>query len=332
MRPLRSCFHSTAQRCWWAVSRIWNFVTQWTPQHFKPLTLRATKLLHHCLHQEPAFSSFHVLLKSIDLLTLSLLGLAGVWGAATHHQFFSNRFVHVLLLRLAFTFPLASRHLSPSSSLSGLERQCQVWQNGISWKSVSGVSTVVEIIDRNRWVIVLVSKKSREAAVICSSVIRMILDLQQQLCRVLTLSECLISPSLLDRYPFDVLPETDLFDLPAVARSMLCHDELVLDQKEGKFELRTDEALSCEPYYLLQPSSVCQLFKESMASQPVPDPLLLEIQTLCLQSQQKPQDHKELSEYVNKHSIFAGRNPLVSSVAACRVCDCFLIVYRRWLG
>ena len=237
-------------------------------------------------------------------------------GCSDHHQFFSNRFLHVLLLRLAFTFPLASKHLPPSSSLIGLERQCHVWQNGISWKSVSGVSTVVEIVDRNRWVIVLVSKKSREATVICSSVIRMILDLQQQLCSVLTLNECLISPSLLDRYPFDALSDTDLFDLPAVARSMLCHHKLVLDQKEGMKELRTDEALSCEPYYLLQPSFVCQLFKESMASQHVPDPLLLEIQTLCLQPQQKPQNHKELREHVNKYSIFAGRNPLVSSVAA----------------
>ena len=53
-----------------------------------------------------------------------------------------------------------------------------------------------------------------------------------------------------------------------------------------------------------------------MASQHVPDPLLLEIQTLCLQPQQKPQNHKELREHVNKYSIFAGRNPLVSSVAA----------------
>ena len=61
----------------------------------------------------------------------------------------------------------------------------------------------------------------------------MILDLQQQLCSVLTLNECLISPSLLDRYPFDALSDTDLFDLPAVARSMLCHHKLVLDQKEG---------------------------------------------------------------------------------------------------
>ena len=227
------------------------------------------------------------------------------------HQFFSNRFLHVLLLRLAFTFPLAS-HLPPSSSLSGLERRCQVWRNGISWVSVSGVSTSVEIVDRNRWVIVLVSEKSREAAETCSSVIRMILDLQQQLCSVVSTCECLISPSLLDRYPFDALPDTDLFVMRDVARAMLLHHKVLLDRKSGRNKLPTDEALSCEPYYLLQPSSVCQLFKQSIASQPVPDPLLQEVLRYCQQPQQKPRDHKELRECVNKHSIFAGRNPLVS--------------------
>ena len=240
-------------------------------------------------------------------------------GCSDPHQFFSNRFLHVLLLRLAFTFPLASKHLPPSSSLHGLERQCKVWQNGIIWKSGSGVSTIVEIVDRNRWVIVLVSEKSREAAETCSSVIRMILDLQQQLCSVVSTCECLISPSLLDRYPFDALSDTDLFDLLSVARSMLLRQtqhKFLLDRKEGMNTYSTDEALSCEPYYLLQPSSVCQLFNQSMASQPVPDPLLQEVLRYCQLPQQKPQDHKELRECVNKHSIFAGRNPLVSSVQA----------------
>ena len=240
-------------------------------------------------------------------------------GCSDPHQFFSNRFLHVLLLRLAFTFPLASDNLPPSSSLCGLERRCLVWQNGIIWKSGSGVSTIVEIVDRNRWVIVLVSEKSREAAETCSSVIRMILDLQQQLCSVVSTCECLISPSLLDRYPFDALPDTDLFVMRDVARAMLLRQpqhRFLLDRKEGMNTYSTDEALSCEPYYLLQPSSVCQLFKQSMASQPVPDPLLQEVLRYCQQPQQKPQDHKELRECVNKHSIYAGRNPLVSSVQA----------------
>ena len=233
-------------------------------------------------------------------------------GCSDPHQFFSNRFLHVLLLRLAFTFPLASDHLPPSSSLCGLERRCQVWRNGISWESVSGVSSIVEIVDRNRWVIVLVSEKSREAAETCSSVIRMILDLQQQLCRVVSTCECLISPSLLDRYPFDALPDTDLIVMRDVARAMLLHHKVLLDRKEGKNKVTTDETLSCEPYYLLLPSSVCRLFNQSIANQPVPDPLLQEVLRYCQQPQQKPRDHKELRECVNKHSIFAGRNPLVS--------------------
>ena len=184
-------------------------------------------------------------------------------GCSDPHQFFSNRFLHVLLLRLAFKFPLTSKNRSLSPSLNGLERQCEVWQNGICWTNDSGVSTIVEIVDLNRWVIVLVSEKTREAAQTCSSVIRMILDLQHQLCSAVTTCECLISPSLLDRYPFDALPDTDLFDLPTVARSMLLHRKLLLDRKEGKNEFSTDEALSCEPYYLLQPSSVCQLFNQA---------------------------------------------------------------------
>ena len=237
-------------------------------------------------------------------------------GCSDPHQFFSNRFLHVLLLRLAFTFPLESKKRSLSPSLCGLERQCKVWRNGICWTNDSGVSTIVEIVDLNRWVIVLVSEKTREAAQTCSSVIRMILDLQHQLCSAVTTCECLISPSLLARYPFDALPDTHLFDLPTVARSMLLHRKFILDRNEGINRSSTDEALSCEPYYLLQPSSVCQLFNQSMASQPVPDSLLQEVLSYCQLPHQKLRDHKELRECVNKHSIFAGRNPLVSRVQA----------------
>ena len=234
-------------------------------------------------------------------------------GCSDPHQYFSNRFLHVLLLRLAFTFPLASEYRSLSPPLHGLERKCKVWRNGICWKSVSGVSTIVEIVDLNRWVIVLVSEKTREAAQVCSSVIRMILDLQHQPCSAVSTCECLISPSLLDHYPFDALPDTDLFTMRDVAKSMLLQYDLVLDRKEGQNDLVTKDALSCEPYYLLQPSSVCQLFNQSMASQPVPDPLLQEVLRYYHElPRQKLQDNSELKEWVNKHSIFAGRNPLVS--------------------
>ena len=236
-------------------------------------------------------------------------------GCSDPHQYFSNRFLHVLLLRLAFTFPLASEYRSLSPPLHGLERKCKVWRNGICWKSVSAVSIysiIVEIVDLNRWVIVLVSEKTREAAQTCSSVIRMVLDLQHQLCSAVSTCECLISPSLLGHYPFDALLDTNLFTMRDVAKSMLLHYGHVLDRKEGQNELVTKDALSWEPYYLMQPSSVCQLFNQTMASQPVPDSLLQEVLRYYQLPHQKLQDNSELKEWVNKHSIFAGRNPLVS--------------------
>ena len=91
---------------------------------------------------------------------------------------------------------------------------------------------------------------------LCSSasVIRMILDLQHQLCSaVVTTCECLISPSLLDHYPFDALPDTDLLIY------LQYQVDTTRDRKEGKNEFSTDEALSCDT-----------VVHQSMAK-PVPD-------------------------------------------------------------
>ena len=99
----------------------------------------------------------------------------------------------------------------------------------------------------------LVSEKSREAAETCSSVIRMILDLQQQLCSVVSTCECLISPSLLNRYPFDALPDTDLFVMRDVARAMLLHHKVLLDRKVEEISslptrlYRVSLTTSCNP-------------------------------------------------------------------------------------
>lgn len=233
---------------------------------------------------------------------------------------FTTDFLHVLLLQLAFTFPQRSEHLSPSSLHYGLERRCRIWRNGISWKNVFGVSTIVEIVDRNQWIIVLLSQWNKQAARTCSSVIGLILDLLQMMHEefqvTVSAHECLISPFLLEHYPFDTLPDTDLFSIRDVARSMLFRHDFVLDWKDGKNELRTDSVLSFEPYYCFQPSIVCQLFDSEMDNQHVPSDLLQEVREYR-HCEIKPKTYKELRECLDKHSIFAGRNPLVSIVTCC---------------
>ena len=49
------------------------------------------------------------------------------------HEFLSSRFLHLLLLSVAYEFPLASR-FNPRSAISGLQRKCSIWRNGIFWE------------------------------------------------------------------------------------------------------------------------------------------------------------------------------------------------------
>ena len=69
------------------------------------------------------------------------------------YQFLTSRFLHVLLLRLAYTFPLPSKGYSKGHNLYGLEQRCTVWTNGISWNNNNGITTLVEVIQQNRWVV-----------------------------------------------------------------------------------------------------------------------------------------------------------------------------------
>ena len=74
------------------------------------------------------------------------------------------------------------------------------------------------------------------------------------------------------------------------------------------------QSLPFEPYHLLAPSYVCQLFDPNMADQPVPGPLLQEVRRFCRQLKES-RKISELRNHLDKLSLFAGSNPLVSSVA-----------------
>ena len=231
------------------------------------------------------------------------------------HDFLSSRFLHVLLLSVAYKFPLASQ--VASSSVSGLHRICTVWRNGIFWRNLDKITTVIELLDNNRCVLVAMSYDVTslvEHAELRSSLIALVCHLQQQYCPRLNLCEFLISPDLIQRYPLDNLPDSDLFDIHHVAQCMLFHKKGVPSFKDGRGYL-TVEALPFEPYHQLSSSSICQLLNPNMADKSVPGPILQEVRQLCRQTGVKPQEFGELREHLDRLSLFAGRNPLVSSVA-----------------
>ena len=225
------------------------------------------------------------------------------------HEFLSSRFLHVLLLSVAYKFPLASQ---------GLHRMCRVWRNGIFWRNCDDITTVIELLDKNRCVLVAMSCDDTspvEHAELRSSLIGLVRHLQQHYCHRLNVCEFLISPDLIQRYPLDNLPDSDLFDIHHVARSMLLHKKVVPSYTDSSGRLPLT-SLPFEPYHQLSSSSVCQLLNPNMADQQAPGSLIQEVKQLCRQTKIKPQVYyKELREHLDKLSLFAGKNLLVSSVA-----------------
>ena len=253
----------------------------------------------------------------IEIQKLSTQQLVSGWclGCKDHkYQYFTARFLYTLIFRISWSFPSLCENLSTSHSLHGLERKCTVWINGISWNNEDGIRTVVEVIQQNRWVVVTMYHNKDitrpvEYSKHRSAVIRLVLELQKELAPNLDTFECLISPSLLQQWPLEHLPVSDLFAIKDVAKSVLLHKPVILSCKDGSNQFSTETALLFEPYHLLSSSSVCELME---SDQPVSSALLNEVRECCQQPQLESQSHLSLREHLDSMSIFTGRNPLVS--------------------
>ena len=237
------------------------------------------------------------------------------------HEFLSSRFLHLLLLSVAYEFPLASR-FNPHSAISGLQRKCTIWRNGIFWSDSKKTCTVIELLENNRCVMVAMSYTSTvDYAKLRGSLIALIRRLLHKYSPAPEVCEFLISPNLVRQYPIDTIPDTDLFDMCDVAQSILFRNPVVLSHGDGRRRLET-QSLPFEPYHLLTPSCVCHLLNPNMADQPVPCPLLQEVRQLCHQTKIRPRVIEDLREYLDKLSLFAGSNPLVSMQCGCTIaCD-----------
>ena len=71
------------------------------------------------------------------------------------HQFFSNRFLHTLILKLAYELCLPDKNRTINIHIHN--QHCKVWRHGISWNSVKGVSTVIELMEQSRSLFLVMS-------------------------------------------------------------------------------------------------------------------------------------------------------------------------------
>ena len=113
-------------------------------------------------------------------------------------QYLTPRFLHMLLLRLAFSFALAPESSQQDEASPVLRRKCAIWKNGIQWLDQDGVETIVEVSEHNKLVLLLMScPQGEEMACIRlrSSLISKILETKKELCPGISTTELLIDPS-----------------------------------------------------------------------------------------------------------------------------------------
>ena len=276
------------------------------------------------------------------------------------HQFFTSQFLHVLLLRLAFSFALAPNDTHEVQNSPVLERRCFVWRNGIHWLSRDGVETTVEETKQNSTYIVTIqclSGQEMECTRYRSQVVKCILDAKEELCPTVEVREslvCLDDPTTGD---------TDFqhtFSIVEVAEAIAEDKPFIVNQPGGKM-VRMDDLLYFEPYAYV--SEEC-LFTESNLNKIVSEEFLdgvsktfgikvhqlkqvlgikdAKLQAVSARAQSIQQDLPEyqcrlvfqvwkentqsptygaLRSVLDKYSVFCGRNPLVSCSI---ICVCFV--------
>ena len=118
---------------------------------------------------------------------------------------FSVRFLHVLLLHLAFQYSKAVRGKHKALVGSDLQRNCSVWKNGIHWHNDKGVETIVEQVDGNQCLMVLMScedEAEEDMIKLHCELIKTVTGLGKDYCPTIDCKDYLLDPREL-QYPVD---------------------------------------------------------------------------------------------------------------------------------
>ena len=151
------------------------------------------------------------------------------------HQFFVPRFLHVLLLYLAYNYAIPIIAHS-QTSIPNLHRLCDIWKNGIHWLDTGGVETVVELVDNNQCVVLLMSCQQNfenNMIKLCKEVISGITSLQRLICCSLEVEEFVIDPNDLE-YPIIKPSELTLYNMKLISSCSTHQKPFVLDSKGRK--------------------------------------------------------------------------------------------------
>ena len=246
------------------------------------------------------------------------------------NEFLSTRFLHILLLYLAYSYCLPPRIKHGKLNITNpvvqkLARRCTVWTTGIYWKTrKKEFEVVVEVSEHNRCVTVLTSNKEiDESRKVFNSVIKKILSLKEQFCSC-TSQEYMIAPNQISTAHTLEVCEHTLYLIEDVAFAVLTKANVMDEDDTAAIDVKEIVGTK-DPFLHIAPLVSQALFNTSNAELPVQDDYLQHIQDVCVDTflSSIKCTHISIKEYCSSLSIFAGRNPLVSE---CTIMY-FLLVY-----
>ena len=279
-------------------------------------------------------------------------------------QFFSSRFLQVLLLRLAFLFALESSCEDPDNL--GICLNCSLWKNGIFWGTHSGINMLVEIND-NKYVIVM-SRFNASNLVKClkhrSQVLHTVLECVEELCpRISTIESFVEAPAL--KYPFELNSAQALCTVKDITKALVSNCENPSVVFPDGNSIHAESFFSFEPYAEIDISTLQELWDTNNDNKLIPNAFLSrlvenisnniellikifnesahvhiplgcsrnilyqEIVNWRDKSETELRTYKDLREKLNTHSVFAGRNVLVGILILYFVLDyCFNVLVQ----
>ena len=163
------------------------------------------------------------------------------------------RFLHLLLLRLAFEYSEAVTKCKPwLPSGFKLERDCSVWTSGIRLVNDDGIETVIEQVEGNQCVMMLMScEEGAEEDMIWlhCELMKTILCLQEEYCPNSNCEEYLLSPSEF-QCALDKPSEVAHYNMERL-KSQIRNNKVNI-RSEGRRPVRISELLPVEPKRYLE--------------------------------------------------------------------------------
>ncbi|XP_019853493.1 PREDICTED: uncharacterized protein LOC109582886 [Amphimedon queenslandica] len=215
-------------------------------------------------------------------------------------QFFTYRFMHVLILRLALSFALPPAN-EEGSSLPVLRRRCSIWRSGLRWMSDDGMWVMVHFTNNNKTLqLVMASPIGQCLSVVRyrSKVIATILNAKEKFCKGLQCYDVFQSPQ------WALLPTGEEFKLSRSKRGVFRLIEIsqrIINQRDpdepciitdvsGTCNISTKDLFLFEVYNGFSTSVLQTLFQPASQEDLVSDDFILELTEAmrCIRSEYNP--------------------------------------------